>query len=105
MARHGEAFARRGERPAFVMTIVAMDPTERETALRRLAAREGALARARDHAARQREIVKRLESAGQDAGQARQLLVTFEAAQANHARGLAMLLDELTRCGWKHTEP
>jgi len=82
-----------------------MDPSERELALRRLALIEEAVARARNHAARQREIVTRLECTGHDPTQARQLLATFEATQANHERRLAMLLDELTRSGWKVAQP
>jgi hypothetical protein len=87
------------------MTTLAMDPIDHEMALRRLAATEEAVARARDHTARQREIVARLESAGQDTAQARQLLATFEATLANHERRLAMFLDELTQRGWKHRQP
>jgi hypothetical protein len=82
-----------------------MDPSKCELVLRRLAAAEEAVARARDHAARQREVVSRLEAAEHDASNARQLLASFEAAQANHERRLAMLVDELTRCGWKLSEP
>ena len=78
-----------------------MDLNDREMALRRLAVTEEALARARDHAARQREIVAKLESGGHDPSQARQILATFEALQENHERRLAMLLDELARRGWK----
>jgi len=82
-----------------------MDPSEREIVLRRLAASEEAVARARDLTARQREIVTRLESATHDTTHARQLLGMFEAIQANHERRLAMLLDELTQRGWEHVEP
>src|ERR1051325_11573249 len=58
--------------------------------------------RARDLAGRQREIVARVESARHDTTQARQLLGMFETIRANHERRRAMLLDELTHCGWKH---
>ena len=86
------------------MAALHMDPSDREIALRRLAAAEDAIARARDQTKRQREIVERLESAGQDPSQARQLLATFEATQATHERRLAMILNELTQAGWKHVE-
>ena len=82
-----------------------MHPSDREIALRRLAAVEEAIVRARDHAARQREIVERLESTGQDPSRARKLLATFEATQANHEQRLAILLNELTQRGWKHVPP
>jgi hypothetical protein len=78
-----------------------MDVTDRDTVLRRLAAAEEAVVRARDHVARQREIVARIESAGHDPALARALLARFEAAHANHDRRLATLLAELTQCGWK----
>ena len=42
-----------------------------------------------------------LEAAGQDTTQARALLATFEATQANRERGLAMLLHDLAQRGWK----
>jgi len=82
-----------------------MDPSEGEIALRRLAAAEEAVARARDLAERQREIVARLESARHDTTHGRQLLGMFETIRANHERRRAMLLDELMHCGWKHVEP
>lgn len=82
-----------------------MDGTDREMVLRRLAAAEEAVVRARDHAARQREIVARLECAGHDPSLARSILTTLEAAQANHERRLAALLDELALRGWKHERP
>jgi len=81
-----------------------MDPGECEIALRRLAAAEEAVARARDLTKRQREVVTRLESAGHNTNDARQLLGTFEAIQANHERHLAMFLDELNQRGWKPVE-
>ena len=78
-----------------------MDLTDRDIALRRLTAAEEALARARNHTARQREIVATLEAAGRDTTQARALLATFEETQANRERVLAMLLQDLAQCGWK----
>ena len=78
-----------------------MDPRDRDIALGRLAAAEHAMARARDHTARQREIVAMLESAGQDTAKACELLASFEATEANRERVLAMLLHDLTERGWK----
>jgi hypothetical protein len=80
-----------------------MASSEGEIVLSRLAAAEEELARTREHPARQREIVTNPESAGRDPGQARQ--ATFEAAEAKHARCLAMLLDELIQRGWKVAQP
>ena len=82
-----------------------MDPSECEIVVRRLATAEEAVARARNHTARQREIVARLEAAGHDPSIARQLLASFEATQANHERHLARLVDELTQRGWRLAKP
>jgi hypothetical protein len=87
------------------MTLRPDHATDCEAGLRRLAAAEEAVTRARTHVARQRDIVAALEGAGRDPTQARTLLATFEAERAHHERQLALLLDELTARGWKILAP
>jgi hypothetical protein len=87
------------------MTLRSDHVTDCEAGLRRLAAAEEALTRARTHVARQRDIVSALEGTGHDPTQARKLLAAFEAERAHRESQLAPLLDELTARGWKVVAP
>jgi hypothetical protein len=72
---------------------------EREMLQHHLKLAEEHVAQGMQHIAKQREIIAKLEMAGQDATTAKELLKTFEASQSQHLADRERLSTELQTAG------